>query len=296
MENTSEMSVSGTMAYPPRSAFELGGYFSCVSASFGLALITMLRRQRLILAAVITLLPVLIPLAMAFLSTNQFEDDGNAVFVKMTEQLQINVLAPLLALFFACMLVGEDMEGHTLPYMLTRPLPRSAWVVGRFLAYCAVAGSILVASIFLTFAGCTSLAKIGFNRSDLILMAHYCAVALGGLICYGAISAFLGATTRRPIVIGVIMLYAWQRLAMLVPGLVDFFTVQKYTDALLPKLATQRHNIEIQTMLGTFQKEVFMVSATKAGITMVMITIFFIVGTILAVRWREYASARVAGG
>jgi ABC-type transport system involved in multi-copper enzyme maturation permease subunit len=294
----SDSSTAGNPALLSGTAQPLpfGGYFNFVEASFGLALLTMLRRQRLILAAVITLLPVLIPLAMAFLSTSQFEDDGNMVFVKMTEQLQINVLAPLLALFFACMLVGEDMEANTISYMLTRPLPRSAWVLGRFLAYVLVSGGILLTSICLTFSAATSLAKIGFNRSDLLLLAHYCAVALGGLICYGAFAAFLGATTRRPIVIGVILLYAWQRLAMLIPGLVDFFTIQKYTDALLPRLATQRHNVQIQTVLGTFQKDVFMVSATKAGITMCVITAFFLAGTILAVRWREYASTRVVGG
>ncbi len=280
---------------PPGTPPPRGGYLNAVSATFGHALLTALRRRRLVLAAVVTLLPVLIPLAMAFLSASQFQDDGSEIFVKLTEQLHINLLGPLLALFFASMLVGEDVEGHTIPFVLTRPLPRSAWLLGKFLAYVAVAATLLLTSMALTFAACTSLANLAFDRPGLTLLAHYGGVAVFGLAAYGTFAAFLGATTRRPIVIGVILLYAWQKLANMVPGLIDFMTIQKYTDALLPKLATQRGNLEIQTALGTFQKEIFAISATKAGITLAIITASFFIMTVLAIRWREHASARAVG-
>ena len=71
-------------------------------------------------------------------------------------------------------------------------------------------------------------------------VAHYSGVALLGLLAYGAVTMFLGAVTKRPIVIGVLLLYGWQRVATAVPGLIDFLTVQKYTDTLLPALAEER--------------------------------------------------------
>jgi len=265
-------------------------------SSLGHALTMILRRQRIVFAAVITFLPVLIPLAMAFLSPKQFAEDGAKVFSTMMEQVHINVLAPLLALFFATMLVGEDVEAQTIPYILTRPIIRSAWVLGRFIAYMLVASMILLTSAVLVFGACTALNNLAFDRIGLMLLAHYGGVAAMALLGYGAVMVLLGVTTRRPIVIGVLLLYGWQRLATLVPGLIDFFTIQKYTDALLPKLATQRGNVEIQTVLGTFQKEVFMVSARKAFIILWIIALAFLIASVLAVRLREYSAARAAGG
>jgi len=273
-----------------------GGYFSMVGAALGHALVMMLRRQRIILAAVIVLLPVLIPLAVAFLSNKEFSEDGRKTFTMLAEQLHINVLAPLLALFFATMLVGEDAESQTIPYVLTRPMPRSAWLLGRFLAYLSVAASVLLVSLILTFAGCTSLDDLGFNAIHLKLLAHYAAVALAALVGYGAVTVFLGATIKRPIVTGVVLLYGWQKLATTVPGVIDFFTIQKYTDALLPALAAQQDNVEVRSALLNFQKEVFLVSATRAGITLAVISLVFLVVTVWAVRWREYSAARAIGG
>ena len=265
-------------------------------AAFGHSLISTVRRQRIVLAAVITMLPVLIPLAMAFLSPKQFAEDGSKVFSQMLEQVHINVLAPLLALFFGTMLLGEDIETQTLPFMLTRPTFRSAWVFGRFLSYLLVSAFVLLLSIFLTFAACTALDKLGFDKVGITLLLHYSGVAFMALVGYGSVTIFLGVMTKRPIVIGVLLLYGWQKLATLVPGLIDFFTIQKYTDAILPKLATQRANVEIQTALGTFQKEVFMISAGKALIVLVAISLVFLTASTLALRWREFAGPRAVGG
>ncbi len=272
-----------------------GGYITYLRAAFGHSLLITVRRQRIVLAAAITMLPVLIPLAMAFLSPKQFAEDGSKVFSQMLEQVHINVLAPLLALFFGTMLVGEDIETQTLPFMLTRPIFRSAWVFGRFISYLAVSAFILLLSVALTFAACTALDKLTFDRPGIVLLLHYAGVAFMALAGYGAVTVFLGVTTKRPIVIGVLLLYGWQRLATLVPGLIDFFTIQKYTDAILPKLATQRANVEIQTVLGTFQKEVFIISGGKALIVLSLITLSFLIGSTLALRWREFAGVRAAG-
>lgn len=289
-----ETSIAPVQAGLPRPPW--AGYFNAVRASFGHALLLMLRRQRLFLAAVITFLPVLIPLALAFLSTSVFAEQGNEIFVKLVEQLHIDALGPLLALFFASMLVGEDIEQQTVPYVLTRPLPRSAWVIGRYLAYLVVASSILLCSVFMTFAACTALADFGFTRPDLVLMAHYGGVAVAALMGYGAVALFLGVGTRRPIVYGVLLLYAWQRLAMIIPGLVDFLTIRKYTEALLPVLATQRGNVEIQTVIGAFQKEVFAVSGPRAAMVLAIITLTFLGVTVFMVRWRDHGAGRAVGG
>lgn len=278
-----------------REAPAATGYGTYLGASFGHALVLILRRQRLILAAVIAFLPATLPLATAFLSVSSSADDGAVVFVSLVENLHIAIITPLLALFFATMLVAEDVEAQTIPYVLTRPIPRSAWVLGRFAAYLLVTSTIVFLAICLTFAGCTVLARIDFSAPQLMLVGRYGFVAAMALLGYGSFTIFLGVLTKRPIVIGVLVLYGWQHVAMLVPGVVDFLTLQKYVESLLPKMASQRGNEAVQTVLATFEKEQFLVGPFKAGLTLLVISGIFLALTALTVRTREYASARAAG-
>lgn len=272
------------------------GYGNAVRGSAGHAASLILRQKRLALVALVAFLPVLIPLAMAFLSRTQFVDGGNVIFVRLVEQLYISVLAPLLALFFAGMLVAEDVEMQTMPYILTRPIPRSGWVVGRFIAYLCVSVAILSVSITLTYLASATLANLKMtDRNNLILLAHYLGVTAAALAAYGSLAVFLGAFTKRPIVYGLLLLYGWQKIATVIPGLVDFLTIKKYVDALYPVLATQRAVVEVQTALGNFQKQVFMVSASRAGLVLAGVTAAFLIASIIAVRRREYVSNRVAG-
>jgi len=275
---------------PPR-----GGFMLYLGASFSLALAIILRRQRLIMATGVAMLPVIVPLMLAFFSTSQFAENGRDVYVSLVERLHIDVLAPLLALFFASMQVGEDVESNTLIYMLTRPTSRAAWVFGRFLAYLVTTSGIILSSIFLTFTASTALDGLDFVQPDLMLTAHYCGVAVMAVAGYGAVAMWLGAATRRPIVYGVLLLYFWQGLAMIVPGLVDFLTIKKYTDAMLPVLARARGIIEVETSLGTFQKQALLIEGLPAlGILSGIIAVF-ILWTIHTVRNREYVAGRAAG-
>ena len=107
MEQAAHATIKTSILPKPIGASgALTHYSFCFRASFGHSLMLMLRRQRLILAVVISMLPVVIPLAMALFSTAQFADSGFDVFTKMAKEAHINVLAPLLALFFATMIVG----------------------------------------------------------------------------------------------------------------------------------------------------------------------------------------------
>ena len=153
-------SKTSILPKPVAESGALGHYMLCLRASFGHSLTLMLRRQRIIFAAVITFLPVIIPLALAFLSDSQFAHSGITVFSKMAGEAHINTLAPLLALFFATMIIGEDVESRTIPLMLTRPMPRSAWVLGRFGAYLMVSTAILGTSMLLTFGASTALSEL----------------------------------------------------------------------------------------------------------------------------------------
>ena len=119
------------------------GYVAATVSSFGQCLVLLLRQKRIIFATLICFLPIVIPLMLAMLSTSQYGEEGFDTFNNIATMVYIKALCPLLSLFFATMLVGQDVESHTIPYILTRPLPRSAWVIGRFIAYLVVSSTIM---------------------------------------------------------------------------------------------------------------------------------------------------------
>lgn len=279
-----------TLAVPSPS------YLRYVHTFFMFTLLGLLRQRRVILGGIVTLIPVIIPVAMSFFSSGAFADEGGPVFVKMMELLYLKAIIPLLALFFGCMLIGEDIESQTMPFMLTRPLPRSAYVLGRYLAYVVITAAVLVPSMFLTFVGCTSLATFGFSMPNVLLMLHYNLIAVLGLMAYGALCMFLGATVKRPIVVGVIFLIPWQRLALRIPGYVDFATIEKYMNLMLPVLPTQRENVLMREVMSGISKQEVLISPLAAGITLVGVSAVFVILTQLAVRWREFSNAKAIAG
>lgn len=271
-------------------------YPAFILAVFAHSLVTMLRRKRVILAAGLSLMPVVIPLVLAFLSTMSFAEDGNRVFVRLMESLYLQALAPLLALFFGCMAIGEDVESQVIPYLLTRPLPRSAIVLGKFGSYWCIASVIVCLSVLLTFAACTSLGGLDFTRNTLVMLAHYEVVAVLALFAYGALAIFLGAALKRPIIVGIFLVFGWQRFAYYMPGVVDFLTIEKYVLAILPRLATERENIVLKTAFAEFQKQQLIIDAPKALASLMIMSAIFLLLTSLIVRWREYSVARTVGG
>ena len=260
-------------------------------------LVMTVRRYRSVMVAVLALLPVLIPLALALLSDNRSGHDGLKVFSQMVRYMYIDVIVPVLSLFFACMVIGEDVESETISYLMTRPIPRSALVLGKYGAFLIISVSIIVSSTALTFAASTALSGLSFSGNHLTLLLEYIGVELLALIGYGAFCMLLGAMLKRPVVVGIAIIFGWQRVATIVPGLIDFFTIKKYVYLLLNKVGGSQIAITVKnTALADFQKKEVLITATKSGMTLLLIAFVFLAVTTFVVRRREYTSARALGG
>ncbi len=263
--------------------------------SFSHALTITLRRDRFILMAIISVLPVMIPVFVTLFSKTLFRENGLEIFVKLCEQVYIHTVAPLLALFLGLIGIREEVDSLTIVYLLTRPVSKFAWVIGRFVAYLLVASFLISMGIFFTFTSCVILGSIHFDSTGLALMLQYIGVGIAGLIGYGAISFALGTGTNHPIIAGVILFFGWENLANYIPGIADFWTVQKYLDSMFPILATQRYNRAVVSVLGSFQKELYFVSTQRAIATIVICMAGFLVVSVLFMRYREFTKDRVVG-
>jgi hypothetical protein len=55
-----------------------------------------------------------------------------------------------------------------------------------------------------------------------------------GLAAYGAVFALVGAALKRPLVSGLVFVFGWEQVALLVPGYFRRFTVAHYVQSLVP--------------------------------------------------------------
>jgi uncharacterized membrane-anchored protein YitT (DUF2179 family) len=51
---------------------------------------------------------------------------------------------------------------------------------------------------------------------------------------YGAVFAFIGAAFKRPLIVGLIFIFGWEQVALVIPGYLRRFTVAYYLQALVP--------------------------------------------------------------
>ena len=190
----------------------------------------------------------------------------------------------------------RDVESHTIHYVLTRPVPRSAWVLGKFAAFWAFTFAIMAPSVLLSFGACMPLANLTVTAANMKLLIHYLAVLGAALALYGSLSMFLGSFAKYSVLYSILYLFLWQRLAVVMPGTIDFFTMEKYLKAMLPPLAVQRNNPVVREAINQFQKEEFLIGATKATLVVFVTTLLFVGLTSVVVRIREFTAARAVGG
>jgi hypothetical protein len=187
---------------------------------FDLSLGEMLWSRRTIFMALVVCGPVILALivrilemlGMPALRVNGQRVGGMGVFGVMIWMLYLRFSVPILGVFYGTALMADEVEDKTLTYLFTRPVPRGAVLVGKYLAYLA----------------CTCLAAtFGQLLTDLGLLAL-------GLAVYGAVFAFVGAYFKRPLVIGLVFITGWEQTAMALPGYMKRFTVAYYVQALVP--------------------------------------------------------------
>lgn len=285
------MGVETASALPDRAAFS--GY---VRTSMDHAAWSILRRKRTYLAAAVVLAPVILPIAIYFVPESVIEDElsGDNSFIFLIELFYLRTMTPLLALFFATMLISEEIESQTIPYILTRPIPRAAWVVGRFLAYLVVAPAIIGASMTAVYFACGLLEGYDWAGNAQRLV-QYSAIAFMAAMAYGATCMLFGAYFRRPIITGLIFVFGWQRLSMIAPGLIDFFTVDKYVRMLMPTVGTLDSPVSAETeLLREFKNEI-VIGRLESALALALWTAAAVGLTAYAVLAREHTRATAVG-
>jgi hypothetical protein len=206
---------------------------------------------------------------------------GSALFGMMIWLLYIRFVIPVLGVFYGTALIADEVEDKTVTYLFTRPIPRSAVLVGKYLAYLACTTLLVLPSVVLVYFAVVPIGgSVGESFPSLLKDLGMLAV---GLAAYGAVFAWVGARLKRPLVIGLVFAFGWEPGVLLFPGYLKHLTVAYYLQALVPHAMPDDSAVSILLQVFHDVPDVAQSVAWLAAITLVTLW-----GAGRAVERREY--------
>jgi len=126
---------------------------------FDLSLGQMLWSRRSVFLGLLLGGPVIIALTLrvvATMSTSGFQINGAqaagaSIFGMMIWLLYIRFIVPVLGVFYGTALIADEVDDKTITYLFTRPIPRSAVLLGKYLAYLASTVLLVLPSVMLVY-------------------------------------------------------------------------------------------------------------------------------------------------
>ena len=76
---------------------------------------------------------------------------GSTVFGLFIWLLYLRFIVPVLGVFYGTSLIADEVEDKTITYLFTRPIPRGAVLVGKYLAYLVATAFVVLPSVMLVY-------------------------------------------------------------------------------------------------------------------------------------------------
>ncbi len=189
------------------------------------------------------------PTALAFLVLS-FPDAPPAIEVVMYPAwfLLLQMVVPVLSLIAGSAVISEEIDDRTITYLFTRPVPRSALLLGRWLATALIVCLLLGLSVvFLVF---TAKFRGEFEGQEFTLGTFgslIFAAMLGGAV-YTALFATLGTFLKRPMIVGLGYALVIEGFLANLPGKSQGLTILYYVRSFLAsssELWSEVHEMEL---------------------------------------------------
>jgi ABC-type transport system involved in multi-copper enzyme maturation permease subunit len=206
-----------------------------------LSLGEMLWSRRTVFMGLVVGLPViiavvlraLVSLGVPALRLNGMAINGPTIFGLMIWAFYLRFIVPVLGVFYGTSLIADEVEDKTITYLFTRPIPRGAVLLGKYLAYLGCTVFVVLPSIVIVWLLVVPIGgSLALNFVDMVKDLTLLAI---GLAVYGAVFSFVGAALKRPLLVGLGFVFAWEPVMLALPGYLKQFTVAYYLQGLVPQ-------------------------------------------------------------
>ncbi len=257
---------------------------------FDLSLGQMLWSRRTVFMALVVGGPVLIAVILAIvdavgsggMQVNGVRLQGGAIFGMMIWIFYLRFTVPVLAVFYGTGLIADEVDDKTITYLFTRPIPKGAVLMGKYLAYLACTTMVVLPSVTIVYL--LVVPRGGSLAESFPSLVKDLGILFLGLAVYGALFACIGAWLKRSVLTGLVFVFGWEPVILVVPGYLKKFTVAYYLQALVPH-AMPADSSAVSILTSLFR------DAPTFGTAVVMLSMLLAVFLTLAARLvdrREY--------
>jgi ABC-2 type transport system permease protein len=188
-------------------------------------------------------------------------------YVLLSSVLSYRILA-LAAAIFSMAVVAQEVEGRTIVYLLTRPVPRQALLLGR-----ALAAAVVVFFVTSLSAIAVSLATRGSHNP--LLAKDLIALAVGAL-AYTGFFTLVSLVLNRAMVACLLFAFGWETLAAGVPGDLKLLTLNTHVMALAERPVPQESSTDFLDAIGS------MLGSTGVSANVAWIVLLVVIGATFA--------------
>lgn len=248
-----------------------------------------LRSRRTIWLAILTLFPVGVSVLLLLLKELFAQDNVtvSALYPQVSLFLYLHFLLPLMAVFIGTATIADEVEDRTLPYLITRPVPRWTIVLAKVLAGVLTSAILILISHFFSYSILTLGDQTGSWVENFGKFFNSAWVLVAGLLVYTPIFAFMGGLFRRSVLGGLLFSFGWETTVSFFPGNIKLLTVYHYLHVLFPELRTARTN-DIRSAILDFILPTKPMSDLEALIVLAGIFIVFTAATVTLLYFKEY--------
>lgn len=257
---------------------------------FRISALNPIRRKRSIVLLLLTFLPV-IPLVIAELCGVE-RGRGSRFFTVVMVPIY-HYIEMVVYIFVGCSVLGDDIESRNITYDLVCPVSRPALFFGRYLSYLVSALILVMPALVSVYMICMARVSAEMIVHNLYLLWAILIATVTGALVYGAAFLFLSLIVKRAIFAIIIAIV----LSVCIEGFVANIPLRVSSCSVLYHLQNVMYGISGE--IGFFPisgendllklKGVYEVTTFDSVLTLVLLWVGFMVGSLLMFRRKEFA-------
>jgi ABC-2 type transport system permease protein len=249
-------------------------------AVFRLTLRNLILRKRTLFIVLVACVPVLAAVALRYwVPAGTGRPSAEELFQGLFFSLYVYFVIVLTSIFFGASLFADERGERTITFLLIRPIPREAIVVGKFLMYVLASSVMLLASLAVTYSIFSGMDGNAAAFREAMPLLKHARVVLLGVAAYGAVFTLFGAVFKHPVIVGFVYCFVWESILPYLPVFLKKATLMHYMLSLVPGWKSEGEALE------------FFVEPTppeSALWTLLGICVAFLILTAITLRTKEY--------
>ncbi|MBI2078482.1 MAG: ABC transporter permease subunit [Euryarchaeota archaeon] len=238
------------------------------------------------------LLFLMIPLALTLMLASTLDDytpqgddvtsayGGRAWFQDILSQVFFPLLIPIVTAAYATAVIGEEVEGKTLPYVFTRPVYRNWIVISKSAAFLLASAILGIVAVTATYFVAVSITEDPFRHVD-ELFGYWSAVGLT-IFATGGLFLLLGVSMKPAMILIATYTFVWETFfSNLIPSSILKYSFVWYERAYINSFIGREAGFGIRLLVDV-------PGPTEAAMTLLVVGVVGFLSSLVVVSMRDY--------